>query len=212
MSKSETQKGRAQPGCEVVAIRKGFRVRKSNRHEDEPVIAQRARILEYVASLSGSQMEGTAAGSDASHARAAVEEALRPTKDLRCIHSTLDERNDFLLRCAEVKLLKAERDVHDAKHEQQRLLAGDAWWGSDTQNRMLSKGHKHWERYRDGIQVLAATPARTQRHLKQKRELIGRLWLGAEGEWYDQLRAGIAADVEWLRENVEPVRRRRRPF
>ena len=114
--------------------------------------------------------------------------------------------------CDRPRSLPDRRDVHDAKHEQQRLLAGDAWWGSDTQNRMLSKGHKHWERYRDGIQVLAATPARTERHLKQKRELIGRLWLGAEGEWYDQLRAGIAADVEWLRENAEPVRRRRRPF
>lgn len=210
MSKSRNGKEEVATLSNVTAIRKGVRVRKRNRPEDGAVVALRGRMLNSLAAVETSIGVGATRDGTMSQVELALAEALLPTRNLRCIHSTLDERKDFQLRCAEAQLRKAEHALFAAKKELQRLVAGDAWWGSETYSYALSEIHKLWNKYRDSIQIVAATPARTEPQLKQKRELIGRLWLSAEGEWYDKLRAGVAADVEWLRENDKPERRRRR--
>lgn len=61
---------------------------------------------------------------------------------------------------------------------------------------------EHWrlfDAWREAIDRLAATPAQSKRQLEMKRRSIGRVWLTAEGERYDQLRAGVASDEARLR-------------
>ena len=41
---------------------------------------------------------------------------------------------------------------------------------------------------------LAKTPSPRKPDILTKRRVIGRIWLGAKGEFYEQLRAGVAAD------------------
>ncbi|HIQ19297.1 MAG TPA: hypothetical protein EYH41_15170 [Novosphingobium capsulatum] len=48
---------------------------------------------------------------------------------------------------------------------------------------------------RAAIERLAATPAPDSRKLTAKANAIGGIWLGAEGAWYDGLRASIERDA-----------------
>jgi hypothetical protein len=59
----------------------------------------------------------------------------------------------------------------------------------------------HWEAFdamREATERLAATPAVDRRTLERKAQAIGRIWLRAEGEWYDGLRAAMARDAARL--------------
>jgi hypothetical protein len=60
------------------------------------------------------------------------------------------------------------------------------------------RSRKAFDDHRAAIERLAATPAPDPRKLLTKAEAIGGTWLGAEGEWYDTLRASIARDAERL--------------
>lgn len=60
----------------------------------------------------------------------------------------------------------------------------------------------HWRQFDtwvDAIDQLAELPAQTAQQLDMKRRAIGRVWLKAEGERYDRLRAGVARDEARLK-------------
>ena len=128
-----------------------------------------------------------------------------PRNNLRCIVSTLDAERDFDLRCAEVALLRAEHEVEERRRDQQRILGdpGDL----EEESRDRAEFWKRWNAYRARVLELAGTPAHTWPQLERKRRIIGTCWLKASGDWYDQLRVGVAADEAWLAEN-RPKRRR----
>lgn len=54
--------------------------------------------------------------------------------------------------------------------------------------------HRVWDRYRAQIFDLAQIPPRNAREKRIKHAAIGKLWLEAEGPWYDQLRQFVAKD------------------
>ncbi|HEX8443032.1 MAG TPA: hypothetical protein VF631_05230 [Allosphingosinicella sp.] len=133
-----------------------------------------------------------------------------PRNNLRLLLSTLDEERDFLLRCSELEVLKAEHALESKRIGRLSILeGGSAWWDSPTIKPLVHDNNDKWELYRARLLELAHTPARTRQHLDRKRSLIGKGWLNAAGPWYDQLRAGVTADEAWLAANV-PTRQRRR--
>lgn len=126
-----------------------------------------------------------------------------PAGKLRCIHGTLDEQRDFDLRCAEVAIIKAEHDLQAARIARTRILDGE-----EAARTLYDENLLRWFTYRDRLLEMAQTPARSAVRLSRKKELIGKFWLRCEGEWYDQLRAGVAADEAWLAENAPKKRGR----
>lgn len=54
------------------------------------------------------------------------------------------------------------------------------------------------DRYRAAVEQLASTPAHDRQSLVRKCAAIGRVWLRADGPWFDKLRDGVARDVERL--------------
>ena len=128
-----------------------------------------------------------------------------PRNNLRVIVSTLDLERDFELRCTEVKLARAEQMAAGARCDRLRVLHGSR---SDPVKVARAEYNQTFERYREQSLDLARSPARTRRHLEQKKALLGKVWLTAEGPWYDRLRAGVVADEAWLAANASTRRRR----
>lgn len=134
-----------------------------------------------------------------------------PRNNLRCVVSTLDEQRDFDLRVAEAEIAKAEHALGRAHINRISVLEGDAnWWDSPTQRPLVEENNRRWDHYRVAVMIVADTPARTVHQLERKRRLIGNIWLKAEGEWYDRLRAGVARDEAWLAVNAPAKKRRAR--
>lgn len=60
---------------------------------------------------------------------------------------------------------------------------------------------RHWrafDRIVESVDLMAALPAQSRQQYDLKRRAIGPVWLKAEGERYDRLRAGLAADAARL--------------
>ena len=130
-----------------------------------------------------------------------------PRNNLRCIVSTLDEEKDFDLRCAELKIFRAEYELECWRIGRLRVLETAPWWESPTLKPLVNANNHQWSRYQDRVLDLAETPARTYHQLGRKRDIIGKTWLQAKGAWYDRLRSAVAADEAWLAEH-RPKRRR----
>lgn len=64
---------------------------------------------------------------------------------------------------------------------------------------------KPFEEMRLAVFKLAITPATNRQELAYKKSLIGRMWLKAEGEFYDALRAGV--EIDELRFAKKPKRK-----
>lgn len=133
-----------------------------------------------------------------------------PRNNLRCQVSTLDEAKNFDLLCIEVETVRAVHEVESLRIRRQALLEGDPWWHSQTQKPMVNNGNRRWHEYRELVQTLANRPARSTAQAERKRRIIGRVWLCAEGEWCDRLRAGVAADNAWLADNFPKRTRKNR--
>lgn len=187
----------------VTPIRNGVRIRKENHANDERAIyfERLARRFEEKAAASEPDSE--------EHRLSLHMTAIRqktPRYNLRCIHSTLDEKRDFQLRLAEAVEAHATARLSSAQAQTQAALHG--WSHSGPEWRAHVERYQDlWDRYRAAIMLLAHAPARTRAQLSQKLHTIGKAWLTATGEWYDELRAGVAADEAWLAENM-PTKRR----
>jgi len=189
-------------------IRGWRRIPKKNRPEDEQtiIIARLARSYSDKAWALAQTEPNSDSHRMALHMAGIAEEL--PRNNLRCISSTLDEERDFDLRCAEVALLRAEHDLGNCRVDRLAVIENVPWWESATLKPLVEENNQRWDVYRARILELANTPARSHAHLNRKRCLIGHVWLKAEGEWYDQVRAGLAADESWLAEH-RPKRSRR---
>ena len=106
--------------------------------------------------------------------------------------------------------MRAVHKIESLRVQRQTLLEGDAWWHSRTQRPIVKDANRRWDGYRELVQILARRPARSASQAERKRRFIGRVWLSAEGEWYDQLRAGVAADDAWLAKNFPKRTRKKR--
>lgn len=185
----------------ISPIRKHWRIPKMPRKEDEHT----AMIARMAASYADKAYSEAQADPNGEKHRlmlhmAGIDGKL-PKNNLRCIVSTLDEERDFDLRCAEVEVHRAQRELEDKREEMHRVLDPHA-------ERDHTGFWARWGAFRDRVIELAETPARTYAQLERKRRIIGKTWLTATGmEWYDRLRAGCAADEAWLAQN-RPKRRK----
>lgn len=118
-----------------------------------------------------------------------VMESKLPCQRLRLLAGTLDQRNDFRLRLAEAELTRAEYEVHSAKVSRTRVLHG-----KEAAEEMFDEGHRLLARRWQAVVDLANSPVFTASDLRLKRASIGTVWLRAEGERYEPLRAAVAAD------------------
>lgn len=191
----------AAPYLSVVrAIRPNCRVARKNHQRDEHAI--RIASLAKAWRTKAQAAAHDPAGEDyrlAAH-MAGIDHKL-PRNNLRCIRSTLDERRDFDLRCAEVELAQARRVVAQQEARRERVIEGVAWWDSPAQSALVKESDRLFDRYRETLMFMAETPARTWPHLENKTRLIGKCWLTTDGDWYDRLRAAIDADRAWLNAN-----------
>lgn len=187
------RQGGASAPSKIVPIRRRGKVPKANRPEDSDTITRR-RMLDRAIALADTEK--------AQIVIAAVWGGL-PANNLRCLAGTLDLHLDLKLRLAEVRAARARAEVMSAEIDRVRTLHGD-----DAADAMFGVYHRLWDHYRQAMADMARSPARTKHELERKRSTIGKTWLGCEGEWYDQLRAGIAADEAWLAEHA-PTKRRR---
>lgn len=76
----------------------------------------------------------------------------------------------------------------------------------DSADDLAQERRDAFERMRAFAHLLASLPipmnsmrGLTRRHLERKKRIIGRVWLGAEGEQYDAFRASVAADEAMLK-------------
>lgn len=168
----------------VVNIRGGQCRRKKNRPEDNETIRCR-RIIASVELTAIEDENATALALSWTLARKL------PCANLRLIAGTLDQRTDFQVRLAEVEIARAEREAFHA-----RIIRTDLLRGHEAAKEMYPENERIFGRYRQAMLDMANTPVFTRRDLDRKKAAIGRVWLGAEGPWYDQLRAAVAAD-EW---------------
>jgi len=177
----------------VVPIRKGFRIRPDAIAQAK--VASGAQLIRRAYDGLNQAQDEQTARQLAGLARAA--ERLLPRNNLRCIVSTLDEQQDFILRAVEVEVARSHYNHQIARSMRSRVIGGE---DVDTE--------PAFQAWRQAVMDLARQPARTREHLRRKKEIIGRIWLNAEGDWYDQLRACVAADEDWLEAN-RPSRKRR---
>jgi hypothetical protein len=113
------------------------------------------------------------------------------------------------LRCADLEILRAEHALQARKIGRLRILQGGQETGSQMLKPLVEEIGRAWERIFTQTIEMAETPVRNRRHLELKRRLVGKIWLGASGERYDRMRAGIADDEAWLAEHrSRPPRRR----
>jgi len=170
----------------VTPIKAGIAHRKSNRPDDAETINLRRLIAPTKAKAFEEESAKELALSWAMEWRL-------PCNSLRLIAGTLDQRRDFRLRVIEADIARAEREAFDAKVRRTRLLYGD-----EAAREMYPETHRLFDRYRQAVVDLANTPTTTKRDIETKRRGIGGVWLKAEGAWYDQLRAAVAADEAHL--------------
>ncbi len=112
-----------------------------------------------------------------------------PCSNLRCIAGTLDARDDFNVRLADVELARTEHDALSAKMRRALILHGD-----DAANEMRVECDRLWHRYWQATCDMANTVVFTQHDLRRKKAAIGGVWLRAQGERYASLRAAVARD------------------
>lgn len=193
--------------AKVTPIRPGIKIPKRNSDADQPTIA-------YV-KLAGIYDEKAAAADPGSeeHRLAQHMATIRrkvPSCNLRLILSTLDERRDFDLRCAEVEVAKAEHALEAKKIGVIDELSPELpWWECPIRKPLVDANNLRWDAYRTRLLEMAETPARTRRQLDRKISLIGKQWLQCEGEFYQRMRDAVAADQAWLDEH-QPISRRRK--
>jgi hypothetical protein len=108
------------------------------------------------------------------------------------------------LAMANVDVAHATSELFTAQIRRVRLLQGDA-----AATAMYREAERHWTAFRMATEVLARTPARTREQLRMKVGRIGKVWLTAEGRWYDSLRAGVAVDEAWIAANLPAPKRGR---
>lgn len=185
----------------VRPIRKGIRIRKKPRPEDATTIRMQQLARHW--RNEAERFDRVAPGSDDHRVavRAAFALAQLPRNGLRCLISTLDEERDFELRCAELEIMRAEHALAAAQVDRLHILENQHWWDSPTLKPLVEGNNRKWELVTTTTIAMAETPVRNRRQLELKRRLIGRVWLGAEGERYDRMRAGVAADAQWLGTN-----------
>lgn len=189
MAASEVRPGdqRAKTNSNVLWIRSGSKCgRRKNRPEDASTIQIR-RMLETCEAEAVDNQNATAL------ALSWAMERKLPRNNLRLIAGTLDKQRDFAVRLQDVEIARAERDLHEAKRWRTRIL-----YGQDAMREMDSDGERLFERYRQAMLDMATMPVFTRADLRRKKSAIGTVWLRAEGQWYDQLRAAVAADEERL--------------
>jgi hypothetical protein len=205
----QTRKGAASAApTTVTPIRPKVKVPKTNRAEDEAAIyfAKFALSFEEKA-YSLAQSEPNSEAHRAMLHMAGIREKL-PSQNLRLMRSTLDERRDFDLRCAELEVAKAEHDLESKRIRVLDVLEpGVAWWDSPTRKPLVVANNLQWNAYRARLLEMAETRARTRYQLDRKLGLIGKVWLKAEGDFYQRMRDAVAADQAWLDEH-QPIKRR----
>lgn len=105
----------------------------------------------------------------------------------------VDPRHAFAIAYYRAQITKAEYDLICAQSGLAQLA------GEDTaKGRFRTARDGALDRYMQATLDLAVTPATSRQQAETKRLAIGRVWLKAEGAFYDALRAGVAADRERL--------------
>lgn len=87
----------------------------------------------------------------------------------------------------EASIARAEYFLHDARRMAFAKLDTSGWGNPHN-------GEEPYTKMQSAILRMAVTPATSEAQLRVKRRLIGRVWLGAEGTFYDALRAGVMID------------------
>lgn len=155
--------------------------RKNRRVDDETI---RTRRLLAAMQRAASGCEDTAA-----LALSYAMERKLPRNQLRLLAGTKDERRDLGVRLQDVEIARAEYKAAEARRRRARILHGD-----DAMREMDGEGQAAFDRFRQAVIDMANTRAFTKRDMASKRAAIGTVWLGADGPWYDALRAALAAD------------------
>jgi hypothetical protein len=166
----------------VVTIHGRESRRRRNRPEDAATISLR-RILTTTEAVAFGEQNAEALALSWAMARKL------PCNNLRLIAGTLDERRDFEVRLAEVALARAEREVAHARALRAKMLHGE-----DARVAMLPECERAFERLRRATLDMARSAVFSKADLRRKKAAIGTVWLGAEGAWYDQLRAALVVD------------------
>lgn len=100
-----------------------------------------------------------------------------------------DPRRDFLRACIAVEAARARYDLSFALCDLARMD------GDEAEREAARADHlRAFDELQAATDALATVPAPSRPFLDRKRRAIGRIWLTAEGDRYDRLRAGIAAD------------------
>jgi hypothetical protein len=128
----------------------------------------------------------------------------RPSGSDTIDEGALDRARTFAL--AEAEAARGLSDWTDAQSTLARLAEAPA----EVRDARREACRDAFEAYQDSIARLAQVPAPGARALAYKVEAIGRIWLGAEGVWYEALRAGVARDADRLAVPVPAAPRARR--
>jgi len=188
--------GGASAPSNIVPIRPGIRIRRRPHQDDiqTSILANCYRkALAEAQSLAGQPEQAWQAAIKAAQLKSAV-----PALNLRCINGTRDIRGDYALRLAEMEEARAKADSHSATMnvwaareagEQGRPCLFVQW-----PDEMVGHQHRLRSIHRQATLDFARSPSPTSKAHAEKRKLIGRIWLGAEGSFYDQLRAAMAED------------------
>lgn len=109
-------------------------------------------------------------------------------------HRQPDARRAFRLAYCRHEVALCEYRLAEAR----RCLAQELGEDGEAAERGRRALWQAFDHYRDAARVLAWTPAPDKLALDSKRRAIGGVWLKAEGEFFDDLRAGLAADQRRL--------------
>lgn len=93
-----------------------------------------------------------------------------------------------------------ECNIARAQYELAHALTAEAYF-LDLPGRpewALSNSQRAFDQLVQAVDLLATLPAQSRIQYRLKRKMIGPVWLKAEGERYDILRAGLAADAARL--------------
>ena len=93
----------------------------------------------------------------------------------------------------EAQIARAERELIEAKflaaHWLSEIGAPNAFW---------DERGAAFDRMVETVERVVVTPAMSKSQLRQKKEMIGKVWLRAKGERYDVYRHAVAADAARL--------------
>lgn len=109
-------------------------------------------------------------------------------------HRQPDARRAFRLAYCRHAVAECEYRLAEAERALAQALGEDRE-AAERGRRAFWQMH---DRYREAALAFAWTPAPDKRALDSKRRAIGGVWLKAEGEFFDDLRAGLAADQRRL--------------